>query len=1502
MLAGLIGPEPPSVDRRTDIGSVVDSYDGFDAEAAEQLRQDQCLMADALRVGGPTMGTVAQAGLNLAPEQLRATANREYWTDTPLATAFQQDRDAIDQNLGVLDARLDAWQVPLDGLPVPSGFKSSADFYWPPGVPSSTGEDFFGQVGYSKWLGEQYWKNEGLLYEDPTPGADEETVQAVKELGDPLYSEADPSLPSDQWQQAYAEEQAYDDLTDGFHGMSADDARLFLSTGGFPRIAPEPGSLAFRLAVEDLKTRFAACAWRNPIDPSRVLGQEVATASAEWQQEIDSQATQRNQIVNANRDATKALATGAKALGEMLGQSWTADHLARWQDYWSPGGVGWIGNSPVVIHVHAASDKCFEIASNSHADSAWMQIYTCDGDANQKWRIEGNALVNVNSGKCLGVKRDGTSNSSRVKQWTCRQDRAQEWEYTSHGTTQLRNKGTGECLDLDSIANFGTGWLSTCNGTDQQKFDIVPSGHNGTDDLDYPTQTQFAQATKGITAARTEAAKQLSLIRRQAQIAGMAAADSDEYMEDAYAIADSLGAPRGRALLMGQQKAQVTKASAAALKAMIAAGETAYAATRASAGDSATIAARAVTQAAGTRAAFRTAAAQAAKEQAKASAEAAAVQAGRAKAARDTAKTKLTETKNAEADAKAAAATAHAKRLAAEKEEKTAKAEKETSAQKQAEAAQHKADAQEYAAQAKDAKDLAETAETTATEKRKGAKAARDKAKALRDDAWDAQQKADAARAKADAKEAYAQASEADANAQEARKAADEADAAADKAETAATDARSEADKATKAAADADAAATRAEAAAKRARANADDAEAAKLKADAAVKTATSTAADAIDASKAAATAARSAVALADEAEKEAADAKKQADAAKAEAATALTGSNKAAGHAYTTSQAAVDAGNAAARVAAPANDAIQLGSPYVTSDSAAGLAVLTGQSSKTIAEQQQAVAEAHAANAQKAAAQAESVANAASGDAKAAYTLAADALGYAADARASAKEGLGYAAEAASYASQAAQSLTRTIAHNTQATKDAAAADSAAGRAEGHAEDARDSADEAALDADAARTAATEAEEAAKDARDAADQAAIEAAAAEEAAKDAQEYAESAQQAADQAEKEANAEQIETGTVVDASGAPIGNMFYVVDHVEKVGDPQVVRKTDGCDGWIDKLFYDGDCTITSKIRFKAVLDLYLCTAQDLNPSQSTCPSGATVYLGEYPTTELSTEVTHTITIAEYQEDIDPVDILFGSWIKCAQKIAPGGADGSWGGCAWAAVDVAALFAGKILRPIADAVKAVDAAARTGIGFTDAYNTLRALGLAEDVVLRIGVKGLDGLVKTCTRVDRASLTAQAATSVGGCPTGLVAYNSDELSRMAYTFRQASGYYGADHNVAVAKVPGWNDPKTGDLVVGNSKFAGHSETEILDKLKAKGFDPKQITALYTERQPCPDCASELVGALKAGTPVTWSVPYQPAFASAAKQLLAKYIRQAGGGRTARSLMSDQPSEE
>ncbi|MEV6172883.1 RICIN domain-containing protein [Streptomyces sp. NPDC051954] len=1325
VLAGLAA-QPDLLDRYArdagDAVPVADSYDGFDAKGAEQLRQDQCLMADALRIGGAGMFTTAQNALNQTPDKLRTAANREYWTDTPLSTAYRQDKDAADKEGEALYARLQEWQKPVSGLPTPGGFKSVADFEDPPGLPGSDEKSFHSQTGLSQWIYEQFWKSEDDLYEDPTQKADEATIKAVKDLGAPLYgSSPDPSLPTSEWNRAFAEHQAWGDLVDdGLEPTGADNARLFLSSGGFPRTAAEPGTVEYRLAVEDLKTRFAACAWRGPVDPNKVLGKQVAAASAEWQQEVAGQAAQRNQLLTANRDAVRALAAGSKALGEMLGQSWIADHLTRWQNYWSAGGPGWIGDSPMVIHANGASGKCLEVGSGAKANGSIVQIYTCNGGVGQKWQIVGDALVNVNSGKCLDVKSSGTANGTGVQIWTCNQSGAQKWEYDTHGTTRLFNTGTGNCLDLATYDNSRDGRMWDCKGTTPQKFDIVPSGHQGTDNLDYPTSAQFAKAKAGVATAQAASAKQLGVLKAQAAAAKKAATDTDTAEQAAYRIADQAGAPRGRGLLVGQQKAQVTKASSAALDALVKAGETADAATRAAAGDSKTIAARAVTQTAASKAAFRTAAAQQAREQAKAAADAAAVQAQTAKDARDLAKAKLGETQKAEADAKAAAADARAHRLNAEKEEQTAKAEMETAAQKQAEAAQHRQNAEGYATEAKSAKDRAESSETTARERRQDAEAARDNAKAKRDDAWDAESKANAARAKADAKDAYAEAHDADDQAAASRAAANEADKAATDAESAAASARIEANAATRAAADADAAATRAEAAAKRARSESDAANAAKLRADAAVRTATASAADAIKASQVAAQAAATAVELADEAEKHAAEAKAHADVARAEAAKAVAGAAEAVGHAYTTAQAAADARNSAQQVAAPANDAIQLGSPYVTTDSAAGLAVLTGQSSKTIAEQQVAVAEAHAANAAKVAAQAQSTANAATGDAKAALVLAGEAAGFAAQARKSAKEALGYSAEAAQYAAEAQRSLARTIEYDQQATADAAAADRAAGRAEGHAKDARDSADQAALDAEAARAAASEAEQAAKDARAAADRADAEATLAEEAAKDAQKYADSAQQAADEAGRNDANQQVQTG-----SGTGVGGVFSVIDDIKQRGDPQ--RLPDDC----SRL----PCDLVYEVHFDVTVSYYLCANPSVPATESGCPREDTFFL----TTKTIKDASKTVKISSWDATVDLWKGIFnsiiGDFTGCYHKIN-GDGSGSYGDCAWAATW---LPLGGAAAKVVDGIRAVDAAMRTGIGVADAMKALRVLEIDARTLAEIerSVRVYDDLRTAC---------------------------------------------------------------------------------------------------------------------------------------------------------------------
>nr|WP_168500495.1 RICIN domain-containing protein [Streptomyces sp. RLB1-33]QIY76363.1 virulence factor [Streptomyces sp. RLB1-33] len=1376
VLAGL-AVQPGS--SRLPAEAVSDSYPWFQDTAAEQLRQDQCLMADVLRLGGPSMAATAQDGLNQTPDKLHVLADRKNWEQTPLAVAYNNDRDAAGKETDALSAQREAWQKPLDGLATPGGF-TVTDFHSPPDGDKS----FYSQTGLSAWVADRFWKTDSDFYNDATPKADDKTLKTVDQVGNPLYGkDPDPTGTTQaEWNRALAERSAFQWMHGGpATNAGADDARLFLSSGDFPHSAPQPGTPEYRIAVEDVKSRFAACGWRDPIDPDSVLDDITSTAAGEWQQEVTSQAAQRNQILGANKDAVNALSKGAKALSDMLGQSWVADHLTRWQDYWMPGGLGWVGDSPTVIEVHAAKDKCLDVQGGKKDNGTPVQVYTCNGSAAQKWVLLGSEdklhLQNVNSLKCLDVAGNNTANGTIIQISSCKDSTSQTWASELRGATSLKSVGTGKCLDLHTFDNGNDAKLYTCNDTAAQQFDIKPSGHNGTGQLDYPDKAQFDKAKAGIAAAQAAAKKQLAVLKTQLAAAQKAATTSDTAVQASYGIADSNGAPRGRGLLVGQQKDQVTKGAAAALTALETAGETAEAATRASAGDSATIAQRALAQAAQSKAEFRKKAAETAELQAKAAADAAKVHRDNAKKDKETAEARLTDALKAEGDAKAAAADAHAKRLAAEAEEKTAKAEKENAAVKRSEAAEHRKNAESQATKAKDAKDKAEASEKTAGDRRDDAVKAKDHAQSLRDDAWDAEQKADAARAKADAKNAYADSLDSGDAATAARAAANDADKAADDAETAATRARSEADAATQAAADADAAATRAEVAAKRARSDADAAQADKLKADAAVKTATSAVADAIKASQDASAEAKAAVKLADEAEQHAKDAKTQANAANTEAAKALAAAAKAAGYAHVTAQAAVDAGKSAEQVAVPANDAIQLGSPYVDNDSAAALVVLTGQASKSIADQQQAVADAHAKNAAAEAQATKNLADQAKGDAKEAYQHAANAAGYAADARTYAKDALGYAADAAKAASAAASSLARTVDYDTQATADAAAADTAAGNAEGYAKDARDSADAAELDASAARSAATQAEQDAKDARAAATRADTAATEAEQAAKDADKYAKEAQDAADRAEKAEKAKQINAGTVPDENGHSIGNVFHVIDHIEKIGDPEVIKKTDGCDHWWNHLAYTGNCTITSKIKYKAVVDLYLCSAEGIDPQKLMCPPGATHYLQTVKTDELSQEVTHNITIAEWQDGIDPIDILFGSWIKCAQKFTSGFEGGSWGGCAWASLDVASLFAGKIIRPIADAVKAVDASLRLGIGFADAYKALRVAGLSEEAIAGITGKAIQKLRELCVKGGipagaRASLAGGKNTSIAAVGVGNRAFVTDSKISIA----------------------------------------------------------------------------------------------------------------------------------
>ncbi|MGW3152038.1 hypothetical protein ACWDG1_47155 [Streptomyces sp. NPDC001177] len=242
----------------------------------------------------------------------------------------QEDRDAADKELDDLAALLQGWMKPLDGLATPGRF-TVADFHWPPDGDKS----FYNQTGLSAWVADRFWKTDDGFYEDSTPQADAKTLKAVDDLGGSVYGkDPDPTgtTPAE-WNRALAEHQAFAWM----HGTPSanagtDDARIFLSSDGFPRTAPQPGTPEYRIAVEDGKSRFTASGWRDPLDPENLLSDITAIAGGEWQQEVASQATQRNQILVANENDVNALSKGAKTLSAVQASSadgWTRRRAAR---------------------------------------------------------------------------------------------------------------------------------------------------------------------------------------------------------------------------------------------------------------------------------------------------------------------------------------------------------------------------------------------------------------------------------------------------------------------------------------------------------------------------------------------------------------------------------------------------------------------------------------------------------------------------------------------------------------------------------------------------------------------------------------------------------------------------------------------------------------------------------------------------------------------------------------------------------------------------------------------------------------------------------------------------------------------------------------------------------------------------------------------------------------------------------------------------------------------
>jgi hypothetical protein len=136
-------------------------------------------------------------------------------------------------------------------------------------------------------------------------------------------------------------------------------------------------------------------------------------------------------------------------------------------------GLGGGGSSSGAVGPITAGDdsaKCVDDNGHSTANGAKIQLWDCNGGANQQWTVASNGTLQV-YGMCADITGANYSNGTGIELWTCNGGANQQWKATN-GT--LVNPASGKCLD-DPGSNTANGTqldIWTCNGGSNQQWSI----------------------------------------------------------------------------------------------------------------------------------------------------------------------------------------------------------------------------------------------------------------------------------------------------------------------------------------------------------------------------------------------------------------------------------------------------------------------------------------------------------------------------------------------------------------------------------------------------------------------------------------------------------------------------------------------------------------------------------------------------------------------------------------------------------------------------------------------------------------------------------------------------------------------------------------------------------------------------------------------------------------------------------------------------------------------
>jgi alpha-galactosidase len=112
-------------------------------------------------------------------------------------------------------------------------------------------------------------------------------------------------------------------------------------------------------------------------------------------------------------------------------------------------------------------NKCLDVPNHATAAGTTVDIWDCNGGANQRWTVSGQTVQAL--GKCLDAPTNATA-GTKVQIWDCSGAANQRWNLNANGT--ISNAQFGLCLDVSgsATANGSPVILWTCTAAANQRW------------------------------------------------------------------------------------------------------------------------------------------------------------------------------------------------------------------------------------------------------------------------------------------------------------------------------------------------------------------------------------------------------------------------------------------------------------------------------------------------------------------------------------------------------------------------------------------------------------------------------------------------------------------------------------------------------------------------------------------------------------------------------------------------------------------------------------------------------------------------------------------------------------------------------------------------------------------------------------------------------------------------------------------------------------------------